>query len=49
MEPVRDPLAIHAKRVTIKPKDIRLDESIDDINGKRLKSVNFDVIESAAV
>ena len=34
--------AIHAKRVTVKDKDVRLDEAIDDINGTRLKAVNFD-------
>jgi histone H3 len=31
--------AIHAKRVTIMPKDIRLDEEIDDVNGSRLHTV----------
>jgi histone H3 len=35
--------AIHAKRVTIMPKDIRLDEQIDTINGSRLHTVKPDL------
>ena len=35
--------AIHAKRITIMPKDIRLDEEIDTINGTRLCTVKPDL------
>ena len=35
--------AIHAKRVTIMPKDMRLDEEIDTINGTRLRTAKPDL------
>ena len=35
--------AIHAKRITIMPKDIRLDEEIDTINGTRLHTIKPDL------